>query len=176
MVQHQASVRVNRPVEQVYPMFTHFNDFPKFMHFIKEVTYYDDANSHWVADVAGRHEWDAVNSGWQTNRQVGWESTNGLENRGVVTFQAVGPNLTEVTVLVEYTPPAGVLGSMGEALGAGKRFEQALQQDLNHFARMVEEAPPGTLDPEASTYLFHADSAAARGETTEAQNQSMDIP
>lgn len=157
-------------------MFTHFNDFPKFMRFIKEVTYYDDANSHWVADVAGRHEWDAVNSNWQTNRQIGWESTKGFENRGLVTFQPVGPNQTEVTVLVAYNPPAGVVGDVGESLGVGKRFEQALQQDLNNFARMVEEAPPGTLDPEASNYLFHADSAAARGQTTDAQNRSMDTP
>lgn len=31
------------------------------MTFIKEVTYIDDRHSHWVAPIAGRHEWDAVN-------------------------------------------------------------------------------------------------------------------
>ena len=49
MAEHQASVMVNAPVDQVYQMFTHFNYFPKFMHFVKEVTYYDDIRSHWVA-------------------------------------------------------------------------------------------------------------------------------
>jgi uncharacterized membrane protein len=39
LADHQASVKVNAPVEQVYALFTHFNDFPKFMHFVKEVTY-----------------------------------------------------------------------------------------------------------------------------------------
>lgn len=174
MAEHQASVMVNAPVEQVYPMFTHFNDFPKFMRFVKEVTYYDDIRSHWVADIVGRHEWDAVNTGWQINRQVGWKSTKGLENSGFVTFQPVGPNQTQVTVIVAYDPPAGVLGDVGESLGAGRRFERALQEDLNNFARMVEEAPPGTLDPMSSTYLFHADSAAARDQTTDAQNRTMD--
>ncbi len=176
MADHQASVVVNAPVEQVYPMFTHFNDFPKFMHFIKEVTYYDDQHSHWVADINGRHEWDAVNTGWQTNRQIGWESTKGLENRGAVTFAPFGSNQTEVTVTISYNPPAGVLGDIGESLGGGRRFEHALQEDLNNFARMVDEAPAGALDPESSAYLFHADSAAARGQTTEAQNESMDTP
>lgn len=176
MAEHQVSVLVNAPVEQVYPMFTHFNDFPKFMHFVKEVTYYDDAHSHWVADIAGHHEWDAVNMGWQTNRQIGWESTKGLENRGIVTFQSTGPNQTQVTVIVSYNPPAGTLGDAGEALGAGNRFETALQKDLNNFARMVEQAPVGARDPMSSSYLFHTDSAAARGETTDAQNRSMDHP
>ena len=77
---HQAEVTVDAPVHQVYTLFTHFNDFPKFMSFVKEVTYNDDQSSHWVAEIAGRHEWDAVNENWIPDRQVGWRSTNGLEN------------------------------------------------------------------------------------------------
>jgi len=48
MAEHRASVTVNAPVHQVYGLFTHFNDFPKFMSFVKEVTYYDEQRSHWV--------------------------------------------------------------------------------------------------------------------------------
>jgi uncharacterized membrane protein len=44
------------------------------MRFIKEVSFYDDQNSHWVAEINGRHEWDAVNTGWQVNRQKGWRT------------------------------------------------------------------------------------------------------
>lgn len=176
MADHQVSVLVNAPVEQVYPMFTHFNDFPKFMHFVKEVTYYDDTRSHWVVDIAGHHEWDAINTGWQKNKQVGWQSTDGLENSGVVTFAPAGPNRTQVTVSISYNPPAGVLGDAGEALGVGGRFEKGLQRDLNNFARMVEEAPVDARDPESSNYLFHSESAAGRGETTEAQDRTMDTP
>ncbi len=62
--EHHASVMVNAPIHQVYGLFSHFNDFPKFMSFVKEVTYYDDQRSHWVAEVVGRHEWDAVNQDW----------------------------------------------------------------------------------------------------------------
>ncbi|MGZ6388211.1 MAG: SRPBCC family protein, partial [Ktedonobacterales bacterium] len=61
MAEHHAAITVHAPVEQVYPMWTHFNDFPTFMHFVKEVTYYDEQRSHWVADIVGRHEWDAMN-------------------------------------------------------------------------------------------------------------------
>src|SRR5256714_14185748 len=173
LTEHGAAVDVNAPVHQVYALFTHFNDFPKFMSFVKEVTYYDDQRSHWVAEIVGRHEWDAINEDWVEDRQVGWRSINGFENTGRVTFEALGPDQTRVNVLVRYNPPAGVLGDVGEKLGAGSRFENALQHDLDNFARMVDQAPPGALDPTSSNYLFHSGSAAAKGKTTSRQDETM---
>ena len=170
---HHASVAVNAPVHQVYEMFTHFNDFPKFMSFVKEVTYRDDQNSHWVANVVGNQEWDAVNENWIPDQQIGWRSTSGVENFGKVTFQPINSDQTKVDVFINYNPPAGVLGDLGENLGVGGRFEKALQNDLNHFARMVDEAPAGALDPNSSNYLFHGNSAAATGTTTGRQNETM---
>ncbi|MEA2666473.1 MAG: hypothetical protein QOI11_3417 [Candidatus Eremiobacteraeota bacterium] len=173
MAAHGASVTVNAPLHQVYQLYTHFNDYPKFMTFVKEVTYLDDQRSHWVVDVVGKHEWDAVNEGWVPDRRIGWRSVDGLKNSGAVIFESLGPERTKLTVEVEYEPPAGPLGALGEALGAGGQFERRLQNDLEHFATMVEQAPPGALDPTSSAYLFHAESAAGRGETTVAQNESM---
>ncbi len=171
--EHHASVTVNAPINQVYRLFTHFNDFPKFMSFVNEVTYYDEQHSHWVANVVGRQVWDAVNEGWVENRQIGWRSYNGLENMGRIIFQTIGPMMTQVDAFVAYNPPAGVLGDVGEGLGAGSAFESKLQHDLDNFARMVHEAPQGALDPTSSNYLFHGDSAAAKGTTTDRQNATM---
>src|SRR6185312_14597295 len=112
MVDHHVSVTVKAPVHQVYELFTHFNDFPKFMRFIKEVTYYDSQRSHWVAQIAGRHEWDAINENWIPDRQVGWRSISGLENTGLVTFQQTGLEQTLVNVFLSYNPPVGVLGNL----------------------------------------------------------------
>jgi uncharacterized membrane protein len=173
LAERHASVTVNAPVHQVYSLFTHFNDFPKFMSFVKEVTYYDDQRSHWVAEVVGQHEWDAVNEGWIDDQQVGWRSTSGLENMGRVTFQPSGANETRVDVFINYNPPAGVLGDVGEKLGVGRHFENALQHDLDNFARMVEQSPAGALDPNSSNYLFHGDSTAAKGTTTDRQDATM---
>jgi uncharacterized membrane protein len=173
LTQHHAAVTINAPVHQVYTLFSHFNDFPKFMSFVKEVTYYDDQRSHWVVDAVGEHEWDAINEHWVEDQQIGWKSTYGLENEGMVTFEAMGPTQTRVDVFIAYNPPAGVLGHIAENLGVGARFDQVLQHDLDHFAHIVEQAPPGALDPESSNYLFHADSAAVKGITTSRQNQTM---
>lgn len=174
LAEHHASITVNAPVHQVYGMFSHFNDFPKFMSFVKEVTYYDDQRSHWVAETMGQHEWDAVNENWVEDQQICWRSYNGFENSGKVTFQPVGNNQTRVDVYVNYNPPAGVLGDAAENLGVGSRFDNALQHDLDNFAKMVDQAPPGALDPTASNYLFHGGSAAAKDTTTDRQDATMD--
>jgi Polyketide cyclase / dehydrase and lipid transport len=173
MAEHHAAVRVNAPVHQVYALFTHFNDFPKFMSFVKEVTYYDEQRSHWVSNVLGTHEWDAVNEDWVVDQQIGWRSTSGLENSGKVKFTPVGPDQTMVDVFVYYTPPAGPVGNAVETFGFGGRFDTVLQKDLDHFAHMVEQAPVGALDPMQSHYLFHDKSVAAQGKTTDRQQESM---
>lgn len=171
---HSASVVVNARPHEVFAMWSHFNDFPKFMSFVREVTYYDDRRSHWVVDVVGRHEWDAVNENWIEGRQIGWRSTDGMENHGVVRFEPVGEGQTRIDVQIAYDPPAGFLGDIGEHLGAGKRFEQKLTHDLENFASLVASATPGSLDPHSSSYLFHEGSAAAQGITTNAQDATMD--
>jgi len=174
MVEHSASVTVKAPVHQVYALFTHFNDFPKFMSFVKEVTYYDEQRSHWVVQVGGEYEWDAVNEDWIIDNQLGWRSTNGLKNSGRVKFRSLGPERTSVDVYLQYVPPTGTLGGLGEALGMGAYFDAILQKDLTNFARMVEEAPAGALDPMSSHYLFHDDSAAKKGQITSRQKVAME--
>jgi len=173
MAQHSASVTVNAPVFQVYRLFSHFNDFPKFMSHVKEVTYYDDERSHWVVDVVGKHEWDAINDNWLEDRQIGWRSTDGLDNYGTIRFTPIGDNQTRIDAAIYYDPPAGWIGDLGEILGAGKKFEKTLQNDLSDFAEMVAQAPRGALDPNSSSYLFHENSAAAKGKTTAAQEATM---
>ena len=174
MAEQNASVVVNAPAHQVFQLWSHFNDFPKFMSHVKEVTYYDDARSHWVVDVVGTHEWDAINEGWIPNKQIGWRSTDGMENAGRVTFEELGTNQTRLNVHIVYNPPAGVLGDLVAALGANSHFEKKLQDDLNNFAQMVAAAPEGALDPTSSNYLFHPNSAVGKGDSTTAQDASMD--
>ncbi|GLV58955.1 hypothetical protein KDH_57830 [Dictyobacter sp. S3.2.2.5] len=173
MSEHHVSVIVHAPIEQVYAFFTHFNDFPKFMSFVKEVTYHDERRSHWVAQIAGTHEWDAVNESWIPNQQVGWRSTSGLANSGLVRFDSMGTDRTRVDVYISYTPPAGVAGRVVNSMGIDEHFQASLQQDMENFARMVEEAPQGALDPMQSHYLFHDQSAVAKNRVTSNQQASM---
>ncbi|HTI15538.1 MAG TPA: SRPBCC family protein [Dictyobacter sp.] len=173
MSEHHGSITVNAPLHQVYTFFTHFNDFPKFMSFVKEVTYYDDQRSHWVAQIGGSHEWDAINEAWIPDQQVGWRSVNGPENRGLVKFTPMSETSTRVDTFITYNPPAGIIGQVVDRLGFDNRFDQALEQDLKNFATMVEQAPVNALDPMQSHYLFHDESAIVRHTPTTQQAASM---
>ena len=173
MTKHHETVTVEAPVQQVYKFFTHFNDFPKFMTFVKEVTYLDHQRSHWVVQIAGTHEWDAINENWEQDQQVGWRSSDGLENKGLVRFTPLDADRTRIDVSITYTPPAGLLGQAIDKLGAEHHFSNVLQHDLHNFAKMVEAAPPGALDPMQSHYLFHENSAAAQSKLTPDQIESM---
>ncbi len=175
MAEHYASAIVSAPAHQVYELFTHFNDFPKFMRFVKEVTYRDAQRSHWVVQVLGRNfEWDAVNEDWILDQQVGWRSTRGLKNTGKVKFRALGENRTMIDVYISYSPPSGPLGALGENLGINTYFETMLQEELNNFVRMVENAPSGALDPMSSHYLFHDHSAVRTHSVTKQQQDAME--
>jgi Polyketide cyclase / dehydrase and lipid transport len=172
MAEHSASIIINAPVHQVYVLFTHFEDFPKFMRFVKEVTHLDEQRTHWVVNVLTDYEWNAVNEDWIPDRQIGWRSTSGLQNTGKVKFRSLAPQRTEVDVYISYVPPSGALGQFGETFVAGSYFDLILKEDLENFAHMVEQAPEGALDPMSSHYLFHPHSAASMKMITSRQTDA----
>jgi ribosome-associated toxin RatA of RatAB toxin-antitoxin module len=146
MEDHSASVTVRAPVHEAYEFFTHFNDYPKFLSFVKNVTYLDHDRTHWVADVLGRDEWDAVNQGWKENQQLGWKSTNGFQNKGTITFQEVAPDQTRITMSINFKTPEGVVGD--------EQFQATLEKDLADFAQWVNSYPQGVLNPHSPHYLL----------------------
>lgn len=175
VIEHHAEVIIPAPRAQVVAMWSHLTDFPKYMHFVEEVLPLGEGRTHWVANIVGRHEWDAIAHDDVAGRQIGWRSYAGLENAGRVTFDDVEPGKTRVTVYIAYDPPLGPVGELGEHLGGGASFEKALQRDLDNFARMVAEAPAGATDPHASPYIYNPESAVAEGHTR-AQWPSQEVP
>jgi uncharacterized membrane protein len=60
MAQITESVDVAVPVRTAYDQWTQFEEFPRFMDGVEEVTQTDDTHLHWVAEFGGkREEWDA---------------------------------------------------------------------------------------------------------------------
>jgi len=134
VARHTASIVVRAPVHDVYQVWTKFHEYPRFMSHVRSVSYIDNERTRWIVNVVGRHEWAARNENWIPDRQIGWRSIDGLENSGLVEFSANPNGETEVTVTIDYTPPAGPLGMATEILGAGKLFERQLRHDLQRFA------------------------------------------
>ena len=156
MVEHTASVEIAAPVANIYELFSHFNDYPRFMSHVREVTCRPDGTSHWVVEMsgAGKYEWDARNEGWEPQRRIGWASTSGLVNGGNVMFEPISANASRIIVTLWYDPPAGVLGDMAESLGVGGSVERQVQHDLERFASIVLDAQVSSDDPEWAQRVF----------------------
>jgi uncharacterized membrane protein len=148
MARHTASIVVHASVHDVYEMWTKFHEYPRYMSHVRSVSYIDNERTRWIVNVVGRHEWAARNVNWIPDRQIGWRSIDGLENSGMVEFSAKPNGETEVNVVIEYTPPAGMLGHVTEILGAGKAFERQLRRDLERFAEQLDKKPK-LVDPDA---------------------------
>jgi ribosome-associated toxin RatA of RatAB toxin-antitoxin module len=146
MGEHAASATVYAPIHDAYEFFTHFDTYPRFLSFVKSVTYHDHERSHWVADMLGRDEWDAVNQGWKEDQAVGWTSTSGFKNTGRVTFQEDGQGQTRITMQINFETPSGVQGD--------EQFQSTLEKDLRDFAQWVNGYPQGALDPHSPHYLL----------------------
>ena len=132
---------VGAPIETVYGIWSNFENFPHFMHTIKEVTVAADKKlSPWVMSgpLGVPVEWDAETTRMEENTRIAWNSrdNSALKTSGQVTFNALPNDQTEITVMLQYDPPAGVLGEAVAKLFTNP--EKDLEEDLQNFKRYAE--------------------------------------
>ena len=131
----QKSIDVDRPLQQVYNQWTQFEEFPRFMEGVKEVKQLDDTRLHWVAEIAGKEkQWNAKIIEQIPDLRVAWESESGEYTSGVVSFQALGPDRTRVTLELSYDPK-GFIENAGDTIGVVSR---RIENDLDHFKEFIE--------------------------------------
>lgn len=140
------SVTVNRPAEELFRFWRHFENLPKVMQHLKSVTV-QGPRSHWVArGPMGRSvEWDAEIINERSNELIAWRSLAGsdVDTAGSVRFTpAPGGRGTVVRVNLKYDPPAGKLGAAVAFLFGEDPHEQ-IDADLRRFQAVMEsgEAP-----------------------------------
>ncbi len=132
----EKSIRVNAPVDQVYQLWTDFENFPRFLSNVEQVTRVGDV-THWKATIFGTtQEWHARITEMTPNQRVEWQSTSGSTNNGIVAFVDAGDS-TEVLLTIDYDPPAGILGDALDAVTS--TMEKNVETDLNNFKQLVEQ-------------------------------------
>jgi uncharacterized membrane protein len=144
------AVRVEVPIAEVYRFWRRLDNLPQFMTHLNRVTTTADGKSHWEAAGPGglAVEWDAeiIN---EVERQVlAWRSLPGSDivTAGSVNFDAVrGGRSTQVSVHLQYAPPAGKAGAWVASL-FGREPSQTVREDLRHFKHLLEagEIPRAT--------------------------------
>jgi hemerythrin superfamily protein/carbon monoxide dehydrogenase subunit G len=131
----EKSIQVDVPVRAAYNQWTQFEEFPQFMGGVSQVSQISDTMLHWVAQIAGvRREWDAAILQQVPDERVAWAATEGATNAGAVSFAAVGPTATLVTLELEYEPE-GVVEKAGDALNLVQR---QVESDLERFKSYIE--------------------------------------
>jgi uncharacterized membrane protein len=135
MTTTEKSIEVDVPVTTAYNQWTQFEEFPRFMEGIEEVTQLDDTRLHWVANIGSqRKEWYARITEQIPDERIAWVAEGGVYNAGVVTFHRLDENQTRVMLQIEYDPESFV-EEVGDKLGFVTR---RIQGDLERFKEFIE--------------------------------------
>ena len=129
------SIVVDVPVRTAYNQWTQFEEFPKFMGGVESVVQKGEDIVYFRVNVAGKTvEYDARIVEQEPDRRIVWRSVAGKKTGGMVSFEALGPERTEVTLDMMYEPE-GLLENIGDLLGlVGSRSKQ----DLANFKELIE--------------------------------------
>lgn len=131
----EQSINVDVPVRTAYNQWTQFEEFPKFMDGIEEITQIDETTLHWKARIAGQErEWDAKITEQAPDQRIAWSDEAGKTNAGVVTFHRIDDDKTRVMVQMDWEAE-GLVEKVGEKLGFDER---TLKGDLENFKRFIE--------------------------------------
>ncbi len=141
VVELQKTIAIDAPVEQVFELWSHYENFPRFMSHVREVRGTPNGQSHWVAvGPAGTAvEWDAVVTRYETNRVLAWKTlpSSIVAHSGIVRFEPTPDGGTRLDVKLSYTPPTGAIGHAVAAL-FGVDPKQAMDEDLVRLKSLLE--------------------------------------
>jgi uncharacterized membrane protein len=134
------SITVLGTVPDIYQIWANFENFPLFMENIKAVRKTGERTSHWVMQgpLGTEVSWDAETTRLDENQRIAWNSKDNstVKTSGQVVFAELSNNETQITVTLNYDPPAGAAGEAVAALFANP--EGRLKEDLKRFKEFVE--------------------------------------
>jgi uncharacterized membrane protein len=173
----QRWVDVAVPVDKAYEAWTTFEEYPEFMHRVLDVKQEGDDKVHWREKIwFSSREWDGEITERRENERVAWKTVSGTQHSGIVSFHAIGDNLTRVMVTVDFVPQG-----MVEKMASGLRFvKRAVQADLARFKAYVEMEEVEGLEYKSKPAEMEQhregddDEHEDESDTQEAQNQGSD--
>ncbi|MFH7339543.1 SRPBCC family protein [Streptomyces sp. KHY 26] len=129
------SIDVGVPLRTAYDQWTQFQEFSTFAHGVKSVSRAGDTDTDWQAKIfLSSRSWKAKTTEQVPDQRIQWTSEGAKgSTKGVVTFHALGDNLTRILLVIEYYP-SGFFEKTGNIWRAqGRR----VRLDLKHFARFI---------------------------------------
>jgi len=137
----QKTININAPIDEVYQFWRNFENFPRFMSHVKEVSTQNGLSTWKVAGPAGLPvEFQSHITQDIPNKLIAWETVpdSQVHHAGFVRFDENRDGSTRVTVQMNYVPPAGALGhAVVQLFGVDPR--QAMHEDLIQLKSLLEE-------------------------------------
>jgi uncharacterized membrane protein len=136
------SVRLECPIDEVYRFWSRLENLPTFMDNLLGVSDLGGGRSHWIARGPGglRVEWDAEIINQIQNKVLAWRSLPGgdVASAGSITFEPARDDRgTQLTVTLQYDPPAGSFGAM-VASAFGTEPSQTVREALRRLKQLLE--------------------------------------
>jgi len=144
------AIRLEKPLAEIYGFWRRLENLPQFMAHLESVSDLGDGRSHWVAIGPGgaRVEWDSETINDVENQVIAWRSLPGsdVDSAGSVNFDSMrAGQSTQITVSLQYAPPAGRVGGWVATL-LGREPSQTIREDLRRLKQLLEagEVPRAT--------------------------------
>ncbi|ALV37345.1 SRPBCC family protein [Streptomyces sp. CdTB01] len=131
------TVEVAVPVHTAYNQWTQFQEFPKFMEGVEEVTQVDDTHNHWTTKIGGvRREFDTEIVDQLPDERIAWRTVGGdTKQMGMVHFESLDDMHTRVQIVME-VDSSGVAEKAADALGM---VDRRVKGDMKRFKEYIEE-------------------------------------
>jgi len=136
------AVRIERPVSEISAFWRQLENLPRVFSHLERVTDLGNGRSHWVARGPAelRVEWDAEIINEIDNKLIAWRSLpdSDIVTAGAVNFKPVrGAQAAEVSVHLQYAPPAGRAGAILARM-FGREPSQTIREDLRRLKWVME--------------------------------------
>jgi len=148
-----ATLVVDRPVREMFALCSNFENFPRVVGALRDVTDFDDGRSRWaIAKESGELlEWDAIVTKYVPSQVIAWESVPNasVESAGVVRFAPEGPNRTRLDLTLRYRPTYTNLRDALRALIGPPRAPAVRAAMAKATSQLNELTPPagGMAEP-----------------------------
>jgi hypothetical protein len=131
----QQAIEVGAPLHTVYEQIAAFENYPRFMTGVEEVTPLGGDKTHWVMDLDGhRREFDARITELSLDERVSWSTTEGPLLSETITLRPMGETRTQVVAQLE----ADIAFLMPSDRHGQETLNRRLKEDLVTFKGLVE--------------------------------------
>lgn len=131
MAMIRESVRVRAPLQMAYNQWARLEDFPRFIHGVRDVRKRDERHLHWKAEIQGKDmEWESEITKQIPGNLIEWKTpAGGPDHGGLIELHSAGGGEVEVSVRIDYTQAgtaaSSVSGQVHNALVRYKRLVEA---------------------------------------------------